>query len=105
MARVPRITRPFTESLDDLRIVPGSPAARSVAATVRQIAEADELPLADDAEGPMPARPAMLVEETEGRRLLTAFARRVHSRRLWVWYRPRGAGHVDLVAVTATPPV
>jgi hypothetical protein len=82
----------------------GSPRARAVAAIVRQIAGASELAIAGDLEGPLPVRTALRVEQLEGRRLLTAFARRVEGYRLWVWYRPRGADRVDLVALTSAPP-
>lgn len=76
-----------------------------MAAVVRDIAVATDLPLLGDLEGPLPAKVALRVEQLEGRRLLTAFARRVPGHRLWVWYRPRGAGFVDLVALTSAPPV
>ncbi len=104
MGRVPRLTIPYAESLDNLGVVPGSDRARAVAATVRQIATASELPIAGDAEGPLPARTALRVEQLEGRRLLTAFARRVVGHRLWLWYRPRGSDRFDLVALTSAPP-
>jgi hypothetical protein len=104
VGRVPRLTIPYVESLDGLGVAPGSARARAVAATVRQIAMASELPIAGDAEGPLPAQTALRVEQVEGRRLLTAFARRVAGHRLWVWYRPRGAERFDLVALTSTPP-
>ena len=104
MGRVPRLTIPYVESLDGLGVVPGSARARAVAATVRQIAMASDLPIAGDKEGPLPARTALRVEQIEGRRLLTAFARRVAGHRLWVWYRPRGGDRFDLVALTSTPP-
>ncbi len=104
MGRVPRLTIPYVESLDDLAVVAGSARARAVAATVRQIATASELPMPGDVEEPLPARTALRVEQVEGRRLLTAFARRVALHRLWVWYRPRGRDRFDLVALTSTPP-
>jgi len=104
VGRVPRLTIPYVESLDDLGVTPRSARARAVAATVRQIATASDLPIWGDVEGPLPARAALRVEQVEGRRLLTAFARRVAGHRLWVWYRPRDAERFDLVALTSTPP-
>jgi hypothetical protein len=103
VGRIPRLTISYVESLDELGVAPGSARARAVAATV-QHATASDLPIAGDAEGPLPARAALRVEQVEGRRLLTAFARRVAGHRLWVWYRPRGAERFDLVALTSTPP-
>jgi hypothetical protein len=105
VGRVPRITAAYVESLDSLGVLPGSTRARAVAAVVRDIAVATDLPLVGDLEGPLPAKVALRVEQLEGRRLLTAFARRVPGDRLWVWYRPRGARFVDLVALTGAPPV
>jgi hypothetical protein len=60
--------------------------------------------MAGDVEAPLRPRDAAQVEEDEGRRLLTAFVRRVKGRRLWVWYRPRGDGEVELVVLTSAPP-
>jgi len=45
VGRVPRLTIPYVESLDDRGVVPGSTRARAVAAAVRQIATASELPI------------------------------------------------------------
>jgi hypothetical protein len=104
VGRVPRITVAYVDSLNGLGVMPGSPRARAIAATVRQIVEAPELPLPGDLEGPLPRKTAVRVEQSERRRLLTAFARRVTGQRVWVWYRPRAAGLVDLVAVTSAPP-
>jgi hypothetical protein len=105
VGRVPRITAAYVESLDSLGVPPGSVRAQAVAAVVREIAVATDLPILGDVEGPLPAKVALRVEQVENRRLLTAFARRVPGHRLWVWYRPRVAGFVDLVALTNAPPV
>jgi hypothetical protein len=86
-----------------LGIRPGTPRARAVANTVRELAAASELPLPGDLEAPLGRKEADLVETLRGRRLLTALVRRVKGRRLWVWYLPRGR-HVALVAVTSSPP-
>jgi hypothetical protein len=104
VGRVPRLTAPYVESLDDLRIVPGSTRARAVATAVRDIAKAPELPLPNDVEGPLPRKAALRIAQLEGRPLLTAYARRVAGHRLWVWYRPEPAGLVDFVALTSVPP-
>jgi hypothetical protein len=61
------------------------------------------LPMAGDVERRLRARTALRVEQVEGRRLLTAFARAAWHR-LWVWCRPRGGDRFDLVALTSTPP-
>jgi hypothetical protein len=87
-----------------LGVAPGFARARAVAAAVCEIAEAPNLPLPGDVEGPLPRKAALRVEQIEGRRLLTAFARRVAGQRIWIWYRPCGTGLVDLVAVTSAPP-
>ncbi|MGO9838141.1 MAG: hypothetical protein ACLP1X_28500 [Polyangiaceae bacterium] len=74
-----------------------------MAATVRELAWASALPLPDDVEAPRPLEEAELVERQEGRRLITAFVRRVRGHRLWVWYLPR-TPHLVLVLVTSLPP-
>jgi hypothetical protein len=63
-----------------------------------------ELPLPGDLEGPLPARQRAIYEKHEGRALLSAYAHRAGTRRLWVWYRSRDAKHVDFVAVTSAAP-
>jgi hypothetical protein len=97
------VTAAYRQCLDDLGISPGSPQARAVGAVVRELATAHELPMSGDVEAILPAKTAALVEQAEGRRLLTAFVRHVKGRRLWVWYRPRDA-RVDLVALTGVSP-
>jgi hypothetical protein len=52
----------------------------------------------------VPISATEIVEQRGGRRVLTAFVRRVQGRRLWLWYLPR-AQHVILVLVTKTPPI
>jgi hypothetical protein len=103
VARVPRIVGSYTATLTWRGIRPGTEQARAVASTVRELAEAPELPLPDDVEAPLPPRESDLVERNEGRRLMTAFVRRVRGHRLWVWYLPR-AEQVALVLVTSLPP-
>jgi hypothetical protein len=104
LARIPRVIGSYTATLAWLGINPGTPEARAVAATVRELSEARELPLPGDAEALVPLEAAGVVERHAGRRLLTAFVRRVRARRLWVWYLPRPQ-HVIVVLVTRVPPV
>lgn len=86
-----------------LGILPGSQAARDVARLVVALVGAPELPTPEDVARPLPEREGRSYEEHEGRRLLTAFVRRVPGRRFWVWYRVVGE-HVELVAVSSPPP-
>jgi hypothetical protein len=104
LARIPRVIGSYTATLAWRGIHPGTPEARALAATVRELSEASELPLPGDAEAVVPLEAADVVERHAGRRLLTAFVRRVQTRRLWVWYLPRPR-HVILVLVTRVPPV
>lgn len=59
--------------------------------------------MAGDVEAPLRRMDAALVEKEDGRRLLTAFVRRVKGRKLWVWYRPK-ADEIELVVLTTVPP-
>jgi hypothetical protein len=74
-----------------------------VAAVVSELTQARELPMAGDVEAPLRRMDAALVEKEDGRRLLTAFVRRVKGRKLWVWYRPK-ADEIELVVLTTVPP-
>jgi hypothetical protein len=103
LARIPRLIGSYTATLAWLGIHPGTPDARAIAATVRELAEASELPLPGDVEAVVRAHAAGTVELHTGRRLLTAFARRVAGRRLWVWYLPRPE-HVVLLLVSSAQP-
>ncbi len=62
VGRVPRITPAYVKSLDSLGVLPGSVRARNVAATVREIAVAADLPIPGDVEGPLPAKVALRVD-------------------------------------------
>jgi hypothetical protein len=103
LARIPRLIGSYTATLAWLGIRPGTPDARAIAATVRELAEASELPLPGDVEAILPVHATGIVEQHTGRPLLTAFARRVAGRRLWVWYLPRPQ-HVVLLLVSSAPP-
>lgn len=104
MVRVPKLTGACIACLAELRIGSHATHGRAVGRAVLAICDATELPLPGDAEGPLPARQRAIYEEHEGRPLLSAYAHRVGTRRLWIWYRLRDARHVDFVAVTSTAP-
>jgi hypothetical protein len=71
---------------------------------VNALAEAASLPLPGDYDGPPSRHVATRYEQAEGRRLASAYARRVRGYRLWVWYRARGGVRVDVIAVTTAVP-
>lgn len=104
MARSARYLTAYWLDLSKLRIGGGGPASRAVARTVDAICAAADLPLPGDGSGPLPAEQADLYERSEGRRLASAFWRRVRGHRLYVWYAPRGASVVNIVAVTRVAP-
>jgi hypothetical protein len=83
---------------------PGTSATLAVIGGGSRAHAGPELPMAGDIEAPLRPRDAALVEAEAGRRLLTAFVRRVKGRRLWVWYRPRGDDEMELVVLTSVPP-
>jgi hypothetical protein len=103
LARIPRLIGSYTATLAWLGINPGTPDARAIAATVRELAEATDLPLPGDVEAVVPVHAANIVEQHSGRCVLTAFARRVAGRRLWAWYLPK-PDHLVLLLVTRAPP-
>lgn len=103
MVRAARLLTSFRRDLTDLRIEPASPPIRALGRVVQELMAAVDLPLVGDVESPLPARQDALVEEADGRRLVSAFARRVQGHGLLLWYRPRGQSRVDIVAVTRAP--
>ena len=103
LGRVPRVTKTYLRTVERLGLRPKTKSALAVGAVVRDLARASELPIAGDIEAPLRAAESALIEEVDGRRLLTAFVRRVKGQRLWVWYRPRG-NEVDLIVLTNVPP-
>ena len=102
MVRAARLLTSFRRDLTDLRIAPASPRMHALGRVVRELMAALDLPLAGDLESPLPERQDAIVEEAEGRHLVSAYARRVKGHGLLLWYRPRGPSRVDIVAVTRT---
>jgi hypothetical protein len=71
-----------------------------VLATVRRLAQAGALPLAGDREI-FPSESQMaFIEELEGRRVVSAYARRIKGRQLWLYYRLPTKRVVELLLVT-----
>jgi hypothetical protein len=104
LGRIPRLTKAYLSTVDRLGVRASSPKSQAVSAVVQALAAAEELPLPDDEERPLRQKDAVLVEKLEGRRLLTAFVRRVRGHRLWLWYRPKGTLELELVVLTNVPP-
>jgi hypothetical protein len=100
LGRIPRLTPDYIAAKERLGIGAGSPAARALARVVLELVAAEQLPLLDDVQAPLPR----IVVGSTGLRVVTAYARRVKNRRLWLWYLPRGGEVVELVLVTSAPP-
>jgi len=101
LGRIPRVTKAFARTRNDLHLTEAE--ATAVGSTAGVLAGAESLPAPGDVESLMSAREADLVERLDGRRVLSAWVRRVKGRRLWVWYLPRT--DLELLIVTRVPPV
>jgi hypothetical protein len=95
LGRIPALNPDYVEALERLGIAPGSTAAKAVARVVREVVAAEELPLPDDDERPLPR----VVIGLSGRRVVSAYAREIPRQRLRLWYLAHGA-QVEFVLVT-----
>jgi hypothetical protein len=89
-SRIPFLTTRYRASLTRLQIVPGSPHARQLAATIRALM-VDELPGPQDVETPIPPTNS-------------AWVRRVPGANLWVYFNFDDA-RVLVGSVVKVPPV
>jgi hypothetical protein len=92
---LPRLVRLTTGYRDASRVRGGSPAARALAATIRSLAAAPELPELVDLS-------VLAGPDSRGVQVLT-HVRRVHGHNLWVWYTAT-QDELLLRALTHAPP-
>jgi hypothetical protein len=100
--RVPKLGFAFAQSCARI-LVAGSPASRELFAMIGRLAKASELPFVGDVEVLLRESEIAFIEGLEGRRVLSAYARRLEGRRIWVLYRPLGQ-YIELVLLTKTAP-
>ena len=98
MGRIPKLTPAFVQSFGR------SPARREVLATVRRLARASALPLAGDRETYLSKSEMAFIEGLEGRRVVSAYARRIKGHRLWLYYRLPTERVVELLLVSMAQP-